>query len=294
MNAALRFLAPLAFVFSFSFADEPAAKLNIPDGVTFAPDIVYGTGGGEELKLDMASPKEPGAKRPCVVVIHGGAWRGGERQVHRDQVLNLAKEGYVAVTIQYRLLPKYRFPAQIEDAKCAVRYLRANAEKYGLDPDRIGAVGYSAGAHLAMMLGVTSAEDGLEGEGGNAGVSSRVQVVVSFAGPTSLGAEDIPPVSVGLVSDFLGGTRYDLPEIYKKASPISFVTSDDAPIFLTQGTKDQLIPTTQAVAMMNALTDAGVPGHIELILGADHGWGEPDISHTMRHMSEFLGRYLKK
>src|SRR5262249_17815267 len=147
-------------------------------------DIGYGKGDRVELKLNLAIPKGNGSV-PAVVCIHGGGWYQGPRQDMDFMTEVLARRGYVAATVSYRLVPNARFPAQIEDCKAAVRWLRANAAKYHINPDRIGAIGPSAGGHLACLLGVTDKKDNLEGSGGNPDKSSRVQAVVSFFGRTN-------------------------------------------------------------------------------------------------------------
>ncbi|HEX3726590.1 MAG TPA: alpha/beta hydrolase, partial [Pirellulales bacterium] len=171
--------------------------------VELTKDIVYGTVAGEDLRLDLATPK--GLTRPTagVVWIHGGAWRGGDKREFERPLIESAQQGYVAVNINYRLVPKQVFPAQVEDCKCAIRWFRSHADQFHLDPKRIGVVGSSAGAHLAMMLGTLGSEDGLERDAGSPGVSSRVQAVVSFAGPTNL-QSPFPDASKQLVADFLG------------------------------------------------------------------------------------------
>ena len=263
-----------------------------PEGVAYQQNIEYGKGAGESLKLDLAWPEKSTGKRPCVVVIHGGAWRAGNRNQHTDIIFALAQRGYVAATISYRFCPKHRFPAQVEDAKCAVRFLRANADKYKIDTERFGAVGASAGAHLAMMLGVMDEQDGLEGDGGHAGESSKVHAVVSFFGPTDLSADDIPTVTIPLLFDFIGGTKIKLPEKYKQASPITYVDADDAPMLLLQGTKDPLVPHSQAFKMIDALTDAGVRGRAEIIIGGGHGWGGKDLQRSLQQTYGFLDEQL--
>src|SRR4051812_19922357 len=125
-----------------------------PANVDFQPDITYATVDGEELKLDLARPKDAKGALPCVLVIHGGGWAAGNRKSHDNITWELASRGYVAATVSYRFAPKYPFPAQIQDVKAAVRFLRGNAEKYDVDPAKVGAVGFSAGAHLSMLLGV--------------------------------------------------------------------------------------------------------------------------------------------
>jgi acetyl esterase/lipase len=241
------------------------------DDLLFEKDVVYGKGGDEELKLNLGRLKEQSGPTPCVVIIHGGGWAAGNKSQHDAQVRDFAKRGYVAATVGYRFAPKHVFPAQIEDVKCAVRFLRANAEKYQIDKDRIGAVGFSAGAHLSMLLGTMDKEDGLEGEGGNPEQPSKVNAVVAFFGPTDLTSSDWPEKTGKILVNFLGGSKQEKLELYKKASPITYVTPGDAPMLLIQGTKDGLVPWTQATAMGDALTKAGVYGRVDLILGAHHG-----------------------
>ena len=253
--------------------------------------VEYGTGGGEKLLLELATPKGAKGPRPGVIFIHGGGWSGGNRMVHRGQAKEAAQRGYVAVSIGYRLAPKHVFPAQIEDCKCAVRWMRANAEKLDLDTKRIGAVGMSAGAHLVMMLGAMDKEDGLEGKGGHAEFSSKVQAVVSFAGPTDLTA-DYPPASRQIVARFIGGTRKEKPGQRKLASPITYVNKGDAPMLLFQGTTDRLVPWQQAVSMAEALTKAGVSGRVELLPGLGHGLSREEFSRTSAAMWVFLAKEL--
>jgi acetyl esterase/lipase len=263
-----------------------------PEGVVFERDIVYGKGGDEELKLNLARPKAQTGPTPCVVVIHGGGWAAGHRNQHDPQTWELAKRGYVSATISYRLTAKAIFPAQIEDVKCAIRFLRANAEKYQIDPQRIGAVGFSAGAHLSMILGTMGKDDGLEGEGGNPEQSSQVNAVVAFFGPTDFTLE-YPEASRKIVQNFLGGTKEQKPDNYRKATPITYVSKGDAPTLLIQGTKDPLVPHQQAYVMADALTAAGVPGRVDLIVGAGHGWGGAELLRTADITWAWFDQYLK-
>ncbi len=239
--------------------------------IEFTKDIVYGHAGDQDLKLNLATPLGLTHPTPAVVWIHGGAWRGGRREDFDSVIRESAEHGYVSVSISYRLVPKHLFPAQVEDCKCAVRWLRENAERLQIDPNRIGVVGASAGAHLAMMLGAMDTGDGLEGDGGSPNASSRVQAVVSYAGPTNLQSE-FPAASKQLVADFIGGPTSEKADAAKAASPITYVSKDDPPMLLIQGTKDPLVPHDQAVQMVEALTAAGVPGRVELMIGEGHGW----------------------
>jgi acetyl esterase/lipase len=267
-------------------ADEPAkaAALN---------DIVYTKAGGAELKLDVARPAAKEGMFPCVVVIHGGAWRAGSKNDMRGIAGEFAKRGYVAVAPQYRFCPKEAFPAQVHDVKAAVRWIKTNAQTYQVDPDRIGAVGFSAGGHLSLMLGLTSAKDGLEGEASAGAPDSRVKAVVNYFGPTDLTANDFSAVSKGLIKDFLGGTAEEKPEAAAKASPLSFVSSDDAPVLTFQGTKDPLVPYSQAIKLADAMNKAGVAGRVEIMVGAQHGWTGAELDRTIKETFEFFDRHLK-
>jgi acetyl esterase/lipase len=274
-----RLLALIALCLAFAPVARAADK-QPPDDVEFSKDVVYGKGGGKDLKLDLSRPKQANGKRPCIVVFHGGGWAAGNKDQHDDVTWMLAQRGYVAATVGYRFAPEHVFPAQVEDAKCAVRFLRAHADKYGIDSERIGAVGFSAGAHLSMMLGTTRKEDGLEGTGGWADQSSRVQAVVSFFGPTDLAAPDLPQATLPILKKFLGGTKEEKPDAYKRASPITYVRKDCPPMLLFQGTMDPLVPHTQAYRMADAMTKAGVDGRVELLIGLGHGWVGPELRRT--------------
>lgn len=266
-----------------------------PANVEFTPDVVYGKAGDVELKLNLARPKNPdqGAKLPCVLVIHGGGWRHGNREQHNDITWELARRGYAAATVSYRLVPTAQFPAQINDVKCAVRFLRASAEKYGIDPDRIGAVGFSAGAHLSMLLAVTGKDDNLEGDGGSPEQSSAIQAAVSFFGPTDLARDDLPEVVQALVKEFVGSAPAPGDEKCRKASPITYVGKGDAPMLLFQGTADRLVPYNQALLMAEAMAKAGVGGRVELLMNADHGWGGEELKRTAEATFAFFAEHLK-
>ncbi len=264
-----------------------------PAGVKYHANVVYTKSGGEELKIDIAHPEKEGEPRACILMIHGGGWRGGDKSHLTPVIFELAQQGYTAATVQYRFAPKHRFPAQIEDVKCAVRYLRAHAEEYGLDPERIGACGFSAGGHLSMILGTMGKDDGFEGEGGWADQSSQVQAVLSYFGPTDFTLE-YPAASAAIVNDFVGFTLEENAEVRKQASPITYVSEGDAPMLLFQGTKDRLVPHEQAMVMAEAMTNAGIPGRVELLIGFDHGWGGADLERTKKETLEFFARHLGK
>jgi acetyl esterase/lipase len=267
-------------------ADEPAkaaSELN----------IVYTKAGTDELKLDVSRPDGKDGLFPAVVLIHGGAWRAGNKSDVRGISSEFTKRGYVVVAPQYRFCPKETFPAQVHDVKAAVRWIKTNAKKYQVDPERIGAMGFSAGGHLALMLGLTGPSDGLEGDVPAGAPDSRVKAVVNYFGPTDLAAKDIPLVSKPLVKDFLGGTPEEKPEAAAKASPLTFVSSDDSPVLTFQGTKDPLVPYTQAIKLADAMNSAGVAGRVELLIGAQHGWAGAELDRTINETFQFFDRHLK-
>jgi acetyl esterase/lipase len=264
-----------------------------PSSVQFTRDVVYGKGGGEELKLNIARPKADQKNLPCVVFIHGGGWAMGDRTAHDGMTWGFAQKGYVAATVEYRLAPKAQFPAAVNDVKCAIRFLRAKADDYGIDPRHIGVCGFSAGGHLALMLGVTQKTDSLEGDGGWDDQPSDVQAVVSYFGPTDLTADDIPRSVYPLMEKFIGGPMAGKRVEYQRASPVTYVTPGDAPTLMFQGTKDPLVPFTQAYRMLQAMTKAGVEGRAEVIAGAGHGWMGKDLTRTLVETAAFFDEHLK-
>ena len=271
-----------------------AAPLSAADTITIKSDISYSKA-DEKLCMDIALPTQTSHPVPCIVVIHGGAWMQGNKSMHTEDIKYFARQGYVSASIGYRLAPNYQFPVQVEDVKCAIRYLRANSKKFNIDPNHIGALGYSAGAHLSMMLGTLDKGDGLEGAGDWPNESSKVQAVVSFFGPTQLDAKDIPQGSVPLVSTFIGGSQTEKPAAYRQASPLTYVSPEDAPMLLFQGTTDPLVPYSQAIKMVTALTRNQIPGRVELLLNADHGgnWGVEEFERTRNATTAFFKKHLK-
>ncbi len=255
-------------------------------------DVVYGRAGNVELKLDYARPKEKG-KFPGILCIHGGGWAAGKRQDFGFLVQRLAAQGYVAATASYRLAPAHPFPAQIEDVKCAVRWMRAHAEKLEMDSGRIGTIGGSAGGHLACLLGAADAGDRLEGSGGWQDQSSRVQVVVNIFGPTDLTTGRFGEVSKKILENFLQGSFESRREDYRRASPVTYLTRDDPPVLTFQGTQDPLVPLEQAEILHRKLSTLGIENRLIIMEGHGHGWGGDDLERTVEDTIAFFDRHLK-
>jgi acetyl esterase/lipase len=279
----------LVLASALAWADKPKAEIRVER------DLVYGKGGDTDMKLDLAMPKTGDGPFPAVVCIHGGGWRAGKRQDMGPVMELLARKGYVAVTVSYRLTDKAKFPAQIEDCKAAVRWLRANAKKYKVDPKRIGAVGASAGAHLACMLGTTGKEDGFEGKGGNPDQSSRVQAVVSFFGPTNFITKDwSDEVEKTFLIPLLGASYKEKPALYKKVSPIAYVTKDSPPFLFFHGTKDTLVGLRHSKELAAKLKKAGVSAKVVELEGGGHGnWSQKTWSQTLEQTVAFFDKTLK-
>jgi acetyl esterase/lipase len=266
-----RFFAPLLLAFAPQAPAQPPQP-RIPDTISVTRDVEYGKGGGHALLLDLYTPSErkPGTA-PAVIWIHGGGWRTGEK-APAALAVRLAEKGFVAASINYRLSDEAAFPAQIEDAKCAVRFLRANAAHYGIDSRRIGVAGGSAGGHLALLIGTSDASAGLEGTGGWEGVSSRVQAVLSWYGPAdfTVGHRAFERGNGPSIVKFLGGTDEEKPDVYRRASPVSWVTKDDPPLLLIHGLKDTTVPFDQSVRMEAAYRKAGLAVELIPVQNAEH------------------------
>jgi acetyl esterase/lipase len=285
-------VAGATLAIALSLSPCAATAQESPD-VSKTWDIVYADAGDVELRLDLVQPATGSAPAPAVVLIHGGAWREGAKEENRKLLVDFARRGYVAISPQYRLCPKDRFPAQVVDLKAAVRWLRTNASSLKVDPARIGAMGFSAGGHLALMLGLTGPADGFDAAVPASAPSSRVQAVVAFHPPLDLAEPAFTDFAKGLVKDFIGATAKERPDLAAKASPLSFVDRGDAPVLVFQGTSDELVPEGGALRFAQALTRAGVPGRVELLLGAKHGFAGEEYDEAMVDAFAFFARHLK-
>lgn len=261
----------------------------LPEDIEVIKDIEYGHGGTKVLKLNVVRQKQQDGKlKPVIVYIPGGGWLRADKDVALGRLAALAQHGYIGVSIQYRTSTEGVLPAQIEDCKCAIRFLRAKAKDYHLDPEHIGVWGASAGGHLAAILGLSASDKELEGTGGSTEHSSRVQAVSAWYAPTDLRGKDFPadhPVSL-----VLGGNPRDLPQQAAKASPLAYVNKDGAPFFLVHGESDPGVPVEESRVLADALKKAGVEATLLVVPGAGHGF---ITSAEAEKMLEFFDRHLK-
>ncbi len=262
-------------------------------------NVVYGRAERKELVMDLVFPANGSAPHPVVLNLHGGAWAEGSKSVGTSWLAapELVGRGYVFASIYYRLAPQHKFPAQIEDAKCAVRFLRAHAAEYSLDPNRIVALGSSAGGHLAALLGTTDAAAGFDTSGGWTNESSRVQAVVDLFGHADLAYAIQHRERVRMIAQSVFGTKSS-EAILRRASPVSYVTPDDPPFLLVHGERDGMVPVRQSELMKAALEEQGVPVQLVVVKHAGHclvpAGGRPNPSRETlgRLIADFADRVL--
>lgn len=265
----------------------PLPPMQIPPNVQVTRDIEYVKGGGASRSLDLYLPRNASERGPLplVVWIHGGAWLAGDKG--HNPAIQLMQAGFATASINYRLSREARFPAQIEDCKAAIRFLRANAKQYNIDPDRIGVWGASAGGHLAAMLGVTGSVREFE-TGDYLDVSSRVQAAADWFGPTDLPAMDGPDdpaekklpepkqVHNGPTSpeaQLIGGPIEQNLDKARAASPITYVSADTPPFLILHGDSDPLIRLSQSRSLYEALRKANVDARLYILTDSGHGTG---------------------
>jgi acetyl esterase/lipase len=272
-----------------------------PPGVELKTDIVFGQGGGRDLKLNLTRPKKLAGQMPALVFIHGGGWSAGDRKEFHPFMFHFSRQGVLCVSVQYRFAPKNRFPAQIEDVKCAVRWLRAHAGEYQVDPERIAAIGGSAGAHLAALLALTPGVAELEGTGGNPGQSSAVRAAICLAGPYDLAlawrssARQRPTerdIIRGLLPSLLGGTPDEVPDIYRQASPITYARTGSPPLLLVHGTDDPLVLIEQAEVFAKKLEEAGAPVQFLRLPGGTHSDFGQNAENSVRTIVNYALQQL--
>lgn len=269
-----------------------------PPGVAAHRDLAYVPGGHERQTLDLFLPDRPaggeGAEPlPVVIWVHGGGWRAGSKANCPPLRAGFVQSGYAVASVGYRLTDAAPFPAQIQDCRAAVRWLRAHADEYGLDPNRIGAWGGSAGGHLVALLG-TAGDATAWDVGEHKDQSARVQAVCPYYPPT-----DLPALFGGgrprtAEIALLGGSLEEKRELAERASPLTHVTKDDPPFFLLHGEKDRLVPPDQSRTLHAALQRAGVASELKVFPDAAHATAEFHTAETHGAVRAFFDRHLRE
>ncbi len=251
------------------------------------PNVIWRVAGGIPLLADLFLPEGPGP-HPAILFIHGGAWHAGDKLTFLPWAAHFADLGYVCLSIDYRLAPFFRFPAQLEDVRCALSWLWEHASDYGVDTSRVAVAGDSAGGHLAALVALAPAPGECRG-----GV--QVAAVVSLYGPMDLTLYADDPDAAPVVADFLGATYQEDPELWRRASPITWVRPGAPPFLLIHGEADTVVPVEHSLAMARALRAAGDEAEVMLVPGAGHEFhvlpGEDSLAARDR-MEEFLTRVL--
>lgn len=278
-----------ALLFAAACSGGPTVGLDLPRGITLR-NQVFCSPGGVPLRMDLYFPDEE-STRPVLVFVHGGAWIVGTKEEANERWLGLLRaplvaRGFIVVSIEHRLSPAHKWPAHVEDAACAVRYLRAHATEYGLDAGRIGAWGSSSGGHIVAMLG--TADEGVLGSGEWAGHSSRVSSVVDLYGPADLTSDDWPPQARATFPPVFT-TSDPQSAILIQASPVTHVSAGDAAFLIFHGDEDTIVPLAQSQALNAALQGAGVQSELVVVANGGHGLEQAGMNPTE---SQIVGRIV--
>jgi acetyl esterase/lipase len=251
---------------------EPALAAPLTQAGAVQRDVTYCTADGVALKMDVYKPASSAGQAPAVIYIHGGGWVSGDKREMGLAAGSLNSEGYVVFSVNYRLAPQYKWPAQINDVKCAVRSIRANATSWGIDPNRIGVWGSSAGGHLSALLGLTDPSAGFDTSGGYNGTSSAVQAVVDMFGPTDLLNYDLSQRTQGVGQAVFGYRAGDALDKLVKASPVTYVKKTAPPFLIIQGDKDAVVPPQQSQELHDKLVQAGADSRLVMVKNAGHAF----------------------
>jgi acetyl esterase/lipase len=277
-------------------AEGRRRRMELPD-VNIVRDVVYKNVTGRDLLLDIYSPKSITHPLPVLVWIFGNRWSRGSK--NHPPPLYLISRGYIVISIDYRLSGEAPFPAAIEDCKAAVRWIRANAAAYHFDSDHVGALGHSAGGHLAALLGTSAGVAELEGTGDNATFSSRVQAVCDMSGPSDIlqfyealsnSNERMARIDRSSIEQFLGGSVEQNRAKAIAASPTTYVSKDDPPFLIIHGEEDMTIPVNQSEVLASKLKAAGVQVTLIMPEGRGHGVGGRGFAPEI---TSFFDKYLK-
>ena len=255
-------------------------------------DVTYCNAGAVALKMDVYYPlKVMNSPAPVAVDVHGGSWSGGDKRNSETMtdIPELLKRGYLVAAVNYRLAPEYKFPAQIQDVKCAVRYLRAQATQYNLDPKRIGAWGCSAGGNLAALLGLTDGIAEFEGNGDYREQSSSVQAVVAMSAPADFTLTSYNSTHERVFLHVFGATSNTDP-ILLHFSPVTYVSKNASPFFILGGDLDETVPQQQSEELARRLIQSGGKANLQIVKNAHHCM--PDTSPPMEPSRETITRMI--
>jgi acetyl esterase/lipase len=270
---------------------QRAAVDDLPPGAVVHRNLAYVANGHERQSLDLYLPPNRAGRVPVVIWLHGGGWSSGNKS--RTPAVRLLQRGYAVASVGYRLTDVATFPAQIHDCKAAVRFLRGSASKYGLDTERIGVWGASAGGNLALLLGVGSNVSNLEGiEGDFDNQTSVVACVVDYFGTVEFRNPKEFPLNNNRIK-YMGGTSEEKPEIAALVTPLTHISADDAPVLIVHGDKDNTVPINHSRALESALKAAGVEHQFLLIPGGGHGGDKFHTAEVNAIVDAFLDRHLK-
>ena len=285
----LSLLAGLTMLTSTGIAQPEPISTDIPEGIDLTADLTYATYGDRMLMADLYRLSGNSELLPAIVMVRGGGWAVGDKEGYGPIAAALALKGFVTASIEYRVSDEATFPAAVHDTKAAVRWLRSNAEEFNINPDAIGVIGGSAGAHLAAYLGVTAGIEELEGEGGHGDASSGVQAVVALAAPSSLlpvgGCNQSSDDPENAVVKFLGEGCSANDSLWAYASPVTHVSADSAPILMIHSEADTVVNFTESLLLGMAYGEHNVPASIHLI---------PDAPHAFWNFNEWLQDTIDK
>jgi acetyl esterase/lipase len=260
-------------------------------GVVVYSNLDYvGKGEGRQM-LDLFIPTGAKGPTPLILWFHGGGWFCGDKGGPWSED-ELTARGYAVASVNYRYVSQGLHPAQIEDCKAAIRYLRANAKKFNIDPKRVGVWGHSAGGHLAALLGTSGDVKALEGTGGNLNQSSRVQAVIDLAGPTDLLLPNQPGALADVFKGLVGGPVEQHKDLAASASSVTYVSKDDPPFLIVHGQVDDIVPIAHAEKLYGLLKKAGVDATLMPLKDTGHGGGGYESPENRKIMLDFFDKHL--
>ncbi|MCP5061845.1 MAG: alpha/beta hydrolase [Ignavibacteriae bacterium] len=281
----------LKIAYFFGTLDLIEKDFPIPNDVKEYKDIVYTTIDSTELKLDIYHSKNITDSAPLLIFIHGGGWKKGDKHDYLRYLVDFARKGYITATVQYRFVDKVKYPAQILDIKAAIKWLKNNNEEYFIDLEHVAVIGGSAGGHLALMAGYTSDVSEFNEEDDPLDLY-KVQAVVDLYGPADLTTEYAREHST--IKGFIGKSYAEVPDLYSEASPITYITNDDPPTLIFQGTLDDLVPFSQSDSLKSKLDKVGVPAEYHKLEGWPHTMdlGLEVNEYCQFYMNRFFEKYI--